>query len=57
MSFLRCDDIVTPRLTLIGITPEMLLSEKNGDGRLGVFNGEGEEAGSIRYRLMLRSLG
>jgi hypothetical protein len=30
-----CDDIVTPRLTLIAIAPEMLLSEKNGDGRLG----------------------
>jgi RimJ/RimL family protein N-acetyltransferase len=29
------DDIVTPRLTLIAIMPEMLLSEKNGDGRLG----------------------
>jgi ribosomal-protein-alanine N-acetyltransferase len=29
------DDIVTSRLTLIAITPEMLLSEKNGDGRLG----------------------
>jgi ribosomal-protein-alanine N-acetyltransferase len=29
------DDIVTPRLTLIAITPEMLLSEKNRDGRLG----------------------
>jgi RimJ/RimL family protein N-acetyltransferase len=28
-------DIVTPRLTLIAITPEMLLSEKAGDGRLG----------------------
>ncbi len=35
MSFLRCDDIVTPRLSLIAITPEMVLSEKNGDGRLG----------------------
>ena len=35
MSFSLCDDIVTPRLTLIAITPEMLLSEKNGDGRLG----------------------
>jgi len=29
-----CDDIVTPRLALIAITPEMLTSEKNGDGRL-----------------------
>jgi [ribosomal protein S5]-alanine N-acetyltransferase len=31
----QCDDIVTSRLSLIAITPEMLLSEKNGDGRLG----------------------
>ena len=29
------DDIVTARLSLIAITPEMLLSEKNGDGRFG----------------------
>ena len=29
------DDIVTYRLSLIGITPETLLSEKKGDGRLG----------------------
>jgi [ribosomal protein S5]-alanine N-acetyltransferase len=35
MSFELCDDIVTSRLTLIAITPEMMLSEKNGDGRLG----------------------
>ncbi len=35
MSLLLRDDIVTSRLTLIAITPEMLLSEKNGDGRLG----------------------
>jgi ribosomal-protein-alanine N-acetyltransferase len=35
MSVLLCDDIVTARLSLIAITPEMLLSEKNGDGRLG----------------------
>jgi [ribosomal protein S5]-alanine N-acetyltransferase len=28
-------DIVTPRLALIAITPEMLFSEKNRDGRLG----------------------
>jgi RimJ/RimL family protein N-acetyltransferase len=28
-------DIVTPRLSLIAITPDMLFSEKNGDGRLG----------------------
>ena len=35
MSVLLCDDIVTSRLSLIAITPEMLLSEKNGDGRLG----------------------
>jgi ribosomal-protein-alanine N-acetyltransferase len=35
MSVLLCGDIVTPRLSLIAITPEMLLSEKHGDGRLG----------------------
>jgi [ribosomal protein S5]-alanine N-acetyltransferase len=35
MSVLSCDDIVTSRLSLIAVTPEMLLSEKNGDGRLG----------------------
>jgi ribosomal-protein-alanine N-acetyltransferase len=35
MSVLLCDDIVTPRLSLIATTPEMLMSEKNGDGRLG----------------------
>jgi ribosomal-protein-alanine N-acetyltransferase len=35
MSLLMRDDIVTSRLTLIATTPEMLLSEKNGDGRLG----------------------
>jgi hypothetical protein len=35
MSLSFRDDIVTSRLTLIAITPEMLLSEKNGDGRLG----------------------
>lgn len=35
MSLSLRDDIVTPRLRLIAITPEMLLSEKNGDGRLG----------------------
>jgi [ribosomal protein S5]-alanine N-acetyltransferase len=35
MSVLLCDDIVTSRLSLIAITPETLLSEKNGDGRLG----------------------
>ena len=35
MSVLLRDDIVTTRLTLIAITPETLLSEKNGDGRLG----------------------
>jgi ribosomal-protein-alanine N-acetyltransferase len=29
------EDIVTPRLSLIAVTPEMLNSEKNGDGRLG----------------------
>ena len=29
------DDIVTSRLSLIAITPEMLLSEKNSDGRSG----------------------
>jgi RimJ/RimL family protein N-acetyltransferase len=30
-----CGDIVTPRLSLIAITPATLLSEKAGDGRLG----------------------
>ncbi len=35
MSISLCNDIVTARLSLIAITPEMLLSEKNGDGRLG----------------------
>jgi RimJ/RimL family protein N-acetyltransferase len=35
MSLLLRDDIVTPRLSLIAVTPEMLLSEKNDDGRLG----------------------
>jgi ribosomal-protein-alanine N-acetyltransferase len=35
MSLSLRDDIVTPRLTLFAITPEVLLSEKNGDGRLG----------------------
>ena len=35
MSLLLCDDIVTSRLALIAVTPEMLMSEKNGDGRLG----------------------
>jgi RimJ/RimL family protein N-acetyltransferase len=34
MSPLLRGDIVTSRLSLIAITPEMLLSEKNGDGRL-----------------------
>jgi [ribosomal protein S5]-alanine N-acetyltransferase len=29
------EDIVTPRLSLIAVTPEMLNSEKNGDGLLG----------------------
>jgi len=35
MSPLPRDDITTSRLSLVAITPEMLLSEKNGDGRLG----------------------
>jgi len=35
MSISLCDDIVTDRLRLIAITPEMLHSEKSGDGRLG----------------------
>jgi RimJ/RimL family protein N-acetyltransferase len=35
MSPLPRDDITTSRLSLIAITPEMLLSEKNCDGRLG----------------------
>jgi [ribosomal protein S5]-alanine N-acetyltransferase len=33
------DDIVTPRLSLIAITPELLLSEKAGEGRLGELTG------------------
>jgi ribosomal-protein-alanine N-acetyltransferase len=32
---LRLEDIVTMRLSLIAITPEMLFSEKANDGRLG----------------------
>ena len=35
MSLLPRDDIITLRLSLIAITPGMVLSEKNGDGRLG----------------------
>jgi ribosomal-protein-alanine N-acetyltransferase len=35
MSPVPRDEIVTPRLSLIAITPEMLFSEKNNDGRLG----------------------
>jgi ribosomal-protein-alanine N-acetyltransferase len=35
MSLPLRDDIVTTRLSLIAITPEMVLSEKNNDGRLG----------------------
>jgi ribosomal-protein-alanine N-acetyltransferase len=35
MSVSLCGDIVTPRLSLIAVTPEMLLSEKAGEGRLG----------------------
>ena len=35
MSLLLRDDIVTARLALIAIAPEMLFSEKNNDGRLG----------------------
>jgi RimJ/RimL family protein N-acetyltransferase len=35
MLILLRDDIVTARLCLIAITPEMLLSEKHGDGYLG----------------------
>jgi ribosomal-protein-alanine N-acetyltransferase len=35
MSPLLRDDIFTTRLSLIAITPEMLFSEKNNDGRLG----------------------
>jgi ribosomal-protein-alanine N-acetyltransferase len=35
MKLLLRDDIVTSRLSLIAMTPEMLLTEKNGEGRLG----------------------
>jgi ribosomal-protein-alanine N-acetyltransferase len=35
MSPLLRDDIVTTRLSLIAVAPEMLFSEKNNDGRLG----------------------
>jgi [ribosomal protein S5]-alanine N-acetyltransferase len=35
MPFLQCDDIVTPRLILITITPESVLSEQAADKRLG----------------------
>ena len=35
MSVSLCCDIVTSRLSLTAITPEMVLSEKSGDGRLG----------------------
>jgi RimJ/RimL family protein N-acetyltransferase len=35
MSLLLRDDIVTTRLSLIAIAPEMLFSEKTNDGRLG----------------------
>jgi ribosomal-protein-alanine N-acetyltransferase len=35
MPALSRDDIVTSRLSLIAVTPEMLVSEQKGDGRLG----------------------
>jgi [ribosomal protein S5]-alanine N-acetyltransferase len=35
MSFPQPEDILTPRLALIAITPETVLSEKAGDNRLG----------------------
>jgi RimJ/RimL family protein N-acetyltransferase len=35
MPLVQCDDIVTPRLTLIPITPDALQSEQRGDHRLG----------------------
>jgi ribosomal-protein-alanine N-acetyltransferase len=35
MSLARVEEIVTSRLSLICITPEMLLSEQAGEGRLG----------------------
>jgi [ribosomal protein S5]-alanine N-acetyltransferase len=37
MSLRFVDDIVTPRLSLISATPEMLRSEQAGEGRLGEF--------------------
>ncbi len=35
MSVLQPEDILTPRLALIAITPEAILSEQAGDNRLG----------------------
>lgn len=35
MTLPQCDDIVTPRLRLIAITPEMVNSEQSNDGRFG----------------------
>lgn len=37
MSASLCGDVVTPRLSLIAITPEMVRSEQACDGRLGEF--------------------
>jgi [ribosomal protein S5]-alanine N-acetyltransferase len=35
MPLTQCDDIVTPRLALITVTPETVRSEQAGDNRLG----------------------
>ena len=35
MTLLQCDDIVTPRLALITVTPETVRSEQAGEKRLG----------------------
>jgi ribosomal-protein-alanine N-acetyltransferase len=39
MPLLQCDDIVTPRLALITVTPETVRSEQAGDNRLGELTG------------------
>ena len=39
MLSLRYDDVVTSRLSLVAITPAMLLSEQAGNGRLGELTG------------------
>ncbi len=39
MPLLQCDDIITPRLALITVTPETIRSEQAGDNRLGELTG------------------